>query len=191
MALQISEIGTGDWAAYFAVSPTFLVESVLECEVVNGGLGGITLREKVVSTPYAKYDQSERHTEWAKHFDLRTWGVFLATEDGQPVGGGAVAPPSPAMIVSNGRPDTAALFDVRVSAAVRNRGIGAAIFGRCVQWAKSRGFKFLAIETQDNNIPACRFYAKKGCELLEIRRFAYRDSPRVENETMLVWRLTL
>jgi ribosomal protein S18 acetylase RimI-like enzyme len=191
MALQITEIGTENWSAYFAVSPAFLVESIFECETVSGGLGGIALKERAETRPYMKYDQSERHAEWGQHFDLRTWGIFLATDSGKTVGGAAVAPPSPRMVISQGQPDTAALFDIRVSVSARHGGVGSALLHHCVQWAKSRGFKFLVIETQENNVPACRFYAKNGCELLEIRRFAYRHCPQVAHETMLIWRLAL
>jgi hypothetical protein len=49
----------------------------------------------------------------------------------------------------------------------------------------------LAIETQNTNLPACRFYSKRGCELAEIRMSAYRDCPEVAEEAMLIWHLPL
>jgi GNAT superfamily N-acetyltransferase len=191
MTLQITEIGTENWAAYFEISPEFLVETVFECELVNGGLGGITLNERAVATPYPKYDRDEKPEDWAKRFDLRRWGVFLATNAGRPVGGAAVAPPSPGLVAAEHLPDTASLFDIRVSASARKQGVGTALLRRCAQWARERGFKFLAIETQNNNVPACRFYANSGGELLEIRRFGYRHCPEYAHETMLIWRLEL
>jgi streptothricin acetyltransferase len=54
----------------------------------------------------------------------------------------------------------------------------------------------LAIETQSNNVPACRFYASQGCRLGAIHRFAYArfgDDPGnlVARETMMIWYLEL
>ena len=48
----------------------------------------------------------------------------------------------------------------------------------------------LKIETQNINVPGCRFYASQGCRLGEINQFGYAD-PRVSHETMLVWYLDL
>ena len=95
------------------------------------------------------------------------------------------------MIAPQGQPDTATLFDIRVAASARRSGVDTALFRRAVEWARASGCKFLVIETQDNNVPACRFYARNGCELLEIRRLAYRLTPAVALENMLIWRLAL
>jgi hypothetical protein len=43
-------------------------------------------------------------------------------------------------------------------------------------------------ETQNINVAACRFYAKQGCTLSAINRFAYRDCPE---EVQLIWRKEL
>jgi hypothetical protein len=42
----------------------------------------------------------------------------------------------------------------------------------------------LEVETQNNNVAACRFYAAMGCELRSIDRLAYPDLP---DEAQLVW----
>ena len=46
----------------------------------------------------------------------------------------------------------------------------------------------MKVETQNINVPACRFYARMGCELGTIDRFAYPDLP---GETQLLWHLDL
>lgn len=80
MELEITKIGPEGWGPYAQVSPEFVVESVLECELVDGGLGGIMLRERPVDAPYQKYGHDDNPGDWSKRFDLRTWGVFLAIE---------------------------------------------------------------------------------------------------------------
>ena len=47
------------------------------------------------------------------------------------------------------------------------------------------------IETQNVNVPACRFYSKQGCHLGEYNRYAYVGRPEVAREVMLVWYLNI
>ena len=191
MELEITKIGAEGWGRYAQVSPEFVVESVLECKPAGGGLGGIVLEERLVDTPYQKYGCDDNPQEWSRGFDLETWGIFLATIAGQPAGGAAVAPPSPGMVVTEGRKDAACLWDLRVSAADRRCGVGKALLARCAEWARKQGFRLLAIETQNVNVPACRFYAATGCELVDIRRSGYAGCPEFAHEAMLIWHLAL
>jgi len=187
----IRRIGPEDYSAYAEVTPEFMVTSALEVEPVDAGIGGLALREVPVAHPYSKYDHDEDPPDWAKRHDLANWGIFLATMGQCPAGGAAVAPPTPGIIVTEGREDVAALWDLRVSPQFRRQGVGTALLQRCARWARERGFAFLGIETQNVNAPACRFYARNGCELVEIRRFAYAHCPEFAHEAMLVWHLKL
>lgn len=193
MPLEVTEIGSEGWDRYAQISGDFLVDRVFQCQLLDGGLGGIALRERAVESPYKKneFDPGDVPAGWAKDFDLQGWGVFLATDAGRPVGGAAVAPPSQGMVGVERRTDAAFLFDIRVSADRRRQGVGKALISRCAQWAKSRGFRFLVIETQNVNVPACRFYAASGAELIEIRRLGYVHCSEVAKEAMLIWQLAL
>jgi len=192
MGVTIAQLSADGYEAYGTVSPVFLARSVLECELLDDGLGGFLLHEKPVAAPYRKYGGDEDNPSgWAKRYDLSTWGVFLATVDGRAVGGATVAPPSPGMVVADTGNDIAVLWDMRVSPAQRRRGIGAELLHRCADWAKDEGYRVLGIETQNVNVPACRFYAKNGCQLALIDRFAYSTCPGLEHEAMLIWHLTL
>jgi hypothetical protein len=44
-------------------------------------------------------------------------------------------------------------------------------------WAGACVCRRLMIETQNVNVPACRFYQKMGCTLGAIDRFAYHGQP--------------
>ena len=87
-----------------------------------------------------------------------------------------------------GRDDVAVLRDIRVSPRERGGGIGSALFRAVGGWAAARGFRWLKIETQNVNVPACRFYHKMGCALGAIDRFAYPGQPA---EAQLLWWKTL
>jgi GNAT superfamily N-acetyltransferase len=178
--------------AYASVSIAFRVRSILE--VTPGDGGGFDLRETPVATPYTKdYDALAGGTapgRWAEEFDLDAWGLFVASDDARVVGGAAVAP-SEAHLDVPGRPRSAVLWDLRVAPGHRGRGVGSALFDLAARWARDAGAEHLAVETQDTNVRACRFYAARGCELFAVDRTAYAPSPEVEREVMLVWSLAL
>ena len=90
----------------------------------------------------------------------------------------------------SGRDDLAVLWDIRVHPDHRRSGIGTALFAEAAKWSRERNCKYLKVETQNVNVPACRFYTQQGCRLGEINRFAY-NVPQVAHDVMLVWYLTL
>jgi len=88
-----------------------------------------------------------------------------------------------------GRRDLAVLWDIRSSPAYR--GVGIPLFRHAGNWAKKKGCSQLKVETQNVNVPACRFYLRMGCQLGEIRLFGYAAAPKVRHEIMLNWYLDL
>ena len=59
-----------------------------------------------------------------------------------------------------------------------------ALFAAAVEAARQRRCRWLKIETQNTNVPACRFYARQGCELRGIHRGMYAAFPE---ELQLLW----
>jgi GNAT superfamily N-acetyltransferase len=157
---------------------------------VYNGLGGLTFIEKPV-VPYVKdYDafESERPSAWLKQFDISRWGIFSAFENTQRVGGVTVAWDTPEIEMLEGRKDLACLWDLRVAPDYRSKGIGRKLFSYAVNWARQQRCRRLKIETQNINVPACRFYARQGCELRGINRYAYGETL---DEIQLLWYLDL
>jgi GNAT superfamily N-acetyltransferase len=100
------------------------------------------------------------------------------------VGGAAVAWKTPELDMLEGRDDLACLWDLRVHPDFRKEGIGHQLFTRALAWSRERSCRRLKIETQNINVPACRFYARQDCELGGINRYAYDESI---NEIQLLW----
>ncbi|UCB43449.1 MAG: GNAT family N-acetyltransferase [Dehalococcoidales bacterium] len=176
---------------YSEVPISFLVESVFRVEPEEKGLAGITLREEKIARPYVKdYDaaRGEGPTRWLKRFDMSGWGILMAFIEDRHVGG--------AIVVLGGSIDNldkrfAQLFDIRIHPDMRRRGTGASLLQHVADWARQYGCEQLKIETQNTNVPACRFYAGQDCELWHIERYAYIGYPESEHETRLVWYLKL
>jgi GNAT superfamily N-acetyltransferase len=169
----------------------FNVESVFDVLPRDGGLGGLVLSERRVDVPYLKdYDatEGERPAQWAARFDVSNWGLVAARSGGVRVGGAVIAYNTRGVNMLEGRTDLAVLWDIRVAPEARGRGVGFGLFRAVEAWASARGCKLLKIETQNINVPACRFYARQGCVLGAINRFAYRELPE---EVQLLWYKTL
>lgn len=194
MRVRIEDVGRKGLGEYSTVPIAFEVRSVLEVEPVRGGLGGLTLTEVPAVKPYVKdYDDSAEGgpEHWADRFDISNWGIFIGYDANSPVCGAAVAFDTPGVHMLAGRRDLAVLWDIRVLPALRRSGIGATLFDHALSWARNRGAAQMKIETQNINVPACRFYLGRGCRLGEINLHAYAHDQHVAHEAMLVWYLDL
>jgi len=170
-----------------AISIAFVVYRVLEVRLFDGGLGGMSLTQTAVTDSYVKdYDALEGAGPqcWPGRFDVTNWALIGARRNGASVGGAVIATRTPGLHMLGGRDDVAVLWDIRVSPRERGGGIGSALFRAAEDWAGARGFRWLKIETQNVNVPACRFYQKMGCTLGAIDRFAYPSQPA---EARLLW----
>lgn len=98
--------------------------------------------------------------------------------------GAVIAFNTPGVDMLDGRSDLAVLWDIRVAPEARGKGVGSALFRAVESWAAARGCRQLKIETQNVNVPACRFYQRQGCVVGGIRRLAY---PELPDEVQLLW----
>jgi GNAT superfamily N-acetyltransferase len=186
MEIEVREerfIGTPPYAT---IPIAFEVTHFLE--VAEGGPDGFVLtRCPVAGPPYTKdYDAlpGEGPRTWARSFDVSNWRQFTAWVDGELAGGAVVAFSTPGVHMLEDRVDLAVLWDIRVAPPFRRGGVGAALFRAVESWARSSGCRDLKVETQNINLPACRFYASQGCELRVVNPDAYRDLP---HELQLLW----
>jgi len=187
MEPQILEEDTSILKEYGQVPISFQVECRLEITMLDDGLDGFRLTEKSVKPSYLKdYDarDGEGPERWLKRWDLSNWGVLSAFFNGGRIGGAVIAYNTRKLFMLQGRNDIAALWDLRVHPDFRNQGVGSKLFQSVEVWARERNCRSLKIETQNTNVPACRFYKKRGCTLGSIDRFAYPDLP---HEIQLIW----
>jgi streptothricin acetyltransferase len=196
MSVTIQRVSADQLAPYASIPMALTVRTAFRVEALAGGLGGLALVEEAVPSAYVKcYDKGDPEDSevmaWSAQFDISRWGFFLAVKGNRAVGGAAVAFDTPAVHVLESRRDLAVLWDIRVHCDERRRGIGTQLFGAAAQWARDNGCTQLKIETQNINVPACRFYRKQGCELGGIHRFFYAGVPEVAGEVALFWHLAL
>jgi GNAT superfamily N-acetyltransferase len=190
MITTIEEISPDGLAEYSSIPSRFTVKSILEVELLDGGLGGMLLHERPVR-PYIKdYDaHGESPADWPKRFDVTNWGFFLARMAGRPVGAAAVAFQTTGVFMLEARQDLSVLWDIRVRPEARGAGIP--LLHHAAGWSRLHGCTQMKIETQNVNVPACRFYQRMGARLGEIHCHGYAAVPAVAHEVMLNWYLDL
>ncbi len=170
---------------YSKAPSRFTISRILEIPSSNEDLKGIQFVEKAVSHVKEKdYDFIEPPLQWAEAWDLSNWVMITAHVKDQLAGGCIVAYDTKGISILEERSDLTALWDIRVSSNFQRQGIGSQLFDCAVVWSKNHNCKIMNIETQNNNVPACHFYAQKGSALKSIDRFHYPDFP---DEIQLIW----
>jgi ribosomal protein S18 acetylase RimI-like enzyme len=79
--------------------------------------------------------------------------------------------------------------DIAVEPEYRGEGIGRALLARAIEWAREKGFPGLMLETQDNNVPACRLYERCGFQLRGFDTHLYKGHDPATGEIALYWYL--
>ena len=193
MEIVTLAVNTESLREYSTIPISFQVRSTLAVVLLSEGLGGIRLDQEAVVPAYVKdYDEAkgEGPMRWLERFDTSSWVLFIALKEGARLGGATVAYRTPAVRMLRGRDDIAILWDIRVHPDHRRRGLGTTLFSEAVAWCEQRNCQYLEVETQNVNVPACRFYIRQGCRLGELDNFAYPE-PELAHEVRLVWHLDL
>jgi GNAT superfamily N-acetyltransferase len=176
---------------YATISAAFEVREVLDRASLDTLQNSGRLTARTSPEPYVKdYDAYPRNSpnDWSTQFPVENWGIFAAYTYSRLIGGAiGVARASDAGMFSE-RTDIAVLWDLRVAPNLRGRGVASALLGAVEEWARASGARALGVETQNVNVPACRFYSARGFALERIDHGVYVDLP---NEVRLLWTKSL
>lgn len=182
--MQIRTAGIEDLEGHSGISIAFLVERVL---LPTPGGRDLDLVEQPVGEPWWKdYDAEPGASpaSWPRRFDTSSWCILSAWHGSRRVGGLVVLSGDASMDLLEARFDLALIWDLRITPAFRGRGVGCRLVGAAEDWARARGCTELKVETQNINVPACRFYQAQGFDLRVVRPDAY---PGLPNELQLLW----
>ena len=174
LRIEIREEPVESLASYGDIPIAFTVTRAVDASMV----------ERAVPTKIKDYDALEHPTSWGERFDISNWGVFAAYSDSVRVAGAVVAFRTPEVDMLEGRDDLAVLWDIRVHPEMRRHGIGSALLKSVEEWIRARGGTCLKVETQNVNVDACLFYARRGFTLGAVNRDAY---PTLPEEIQLLW----
>ena len=191
MTLTIIEEPRSRLAEYAQVRIGFTVAERFDDQALAALRHDAFAQAVAVSPPYWKdYDSypGGHPSGWPGQFDLSRWTILAAYDRARRVGGAAIIVDDPQIDLLRDCPACALLWDVRVAPDARRQGVGSALLEAVEQHACERGARSLRVETQDVNVPACRFYNAQGFRLERATPEAYAELP---NEVQLLWRKPL
>lgn len=139
-----------------------------------------TFSEELFDEPYAK-SYPEDDEDWARYLEQDGRAILLAFDGDDCVG---------RIRLRRDWNRYAFVEDIAVRAAWRGKGVGTALIAAAKAWAQERGLMGLALETQDMNLSACRFYRKLGFEIGGVNTMLYRNFKQPYcDETAIFWYL--
>jgi len=134
--------------------------------------------EEIYSHSYIK-SYADDDIDYSVYIDNPDKVIFLAYFEKQCVG---------QIVLRRDWNKYAFIEDICVSRGARGQGIGSALMQSAVSWAQQAGLYGLALETQDNNLLACRFYAKCGFRIGAVNTMLYKNFERPwSDESAIFW----
>jgi GNAT superfamily N-acetyltransferase len=185
--IEIAVEGADALDAYASVPISFRIVEILDMDSPAASDSPLPYISRTVGAPIVKdYDAlpGNHPLDWPARFDVRGWGFLAAYSGDVRVGGCVVLAECPDIKMLEGRDELALLWDIRVAPAARNHGVGTLLLAAAESWARARGAGVLKVETQNTNVPACRFSASHGFILRAVHRGAYAELP---SEAQFLW----
>lgn len=137
--------------------------------------------EEIFDQTYSKTYQSDDDAFYSDYMSNPDKALYLAYSDNDCVG---------QLVLRRDWNGYAYIEDICVARESRGQGVGGALIRKAVKWAKGKGLSGLALETQDVNLLACRFYAKQGFEIGGVNTMLYQNFREpVCKETAIFWYL--
>ncbi|NDJ86780.1 MAG: GNAT family N-acetyltransferase [Chloroflexi bacterium] len=83
--------------------------------------------------------------------------------------------------------EVAWVWNIMMDVSVRQQGLGRELTQRTIAWARQRNLRAVMLETQSNNVPACKFYVRMGFQLVGINEALYTNHDYQRDEIGLFW----
>ena len=83
--------------------------------------------------------------------------------------------------------DTATVRNILIDRSYRRRGLGRELMTRVIVWSRAHGLRGIMLETQTNNLSACRFYQAMGFKLCGIDDHFYSNDDIGVKEVAIFW----
>ncbi|HIP95938.1 MAG TPA: GNAT family N-acetyltransferase [Anaerolineae bacterium] len=184
--MRIRTLGPADVERLVQINSTFTSDSVLAVEKTGQGLEvGWRLTERPLAVSFEKgraYDLSAE--DLARSRGLQKAGpqeaLQLVAEDrGRLVG---------LLEVERWNWNNSGwVWNLVVDRDYRRRGLGRKFVRRAIEWGRKLGLRALILETQNNNVHACRFYQAMGFRLCGINDHYYTNDDLAKGEVALFW----
>ena len=176
MQMQIRELSSENVHEIARCDDSFEVDSRLALHARDGAL-----RYTIVPVPPYRKRYPQDDVDYRQYMGREDRAVFLAYVDGQPAGH---------IRLRENWNRLAYVENIAVDVRFRRQGVGSALMRQASAWARAGRLCGIMLETQDNNVAACRFYERCGFVLGGFDRMVYRGLKETD-EVALYWYLLL
>ena len=167
---------------YDELSITFTANTVFELKHVDGF--NLSFKEVEVPEFTKDFDVHEKPSDLLNTFDISNWKVITVYKEDILVGGAILAYQTKEINMLEGRDDLVVVWDIRINSDYRRLGIGKMIFDYIKEWAMTNNVTRIKVESQNNNVKACKFYESQGGTISNINKYIYKEYPE---EIQIIW----
>ena len=175
MKIMIREIDQYNVEEFGRCDNSFTVSSKLIINAENG-----TISYTIVDVPPYTKQYREEEFDSQYYIDHADRAIFFAYLDEELAG---------EIRLRKSWNGYAYIDSIAVDSKYRNQGVGRALIQESIVWAKTNGFPGLMLETQNNNVAACKFYESCGFELRGFDTHLYKAQDPSTDEIALYWYL--
>ena len=168
MNITIRKMASGDLGRLPDIDDSFVVDSVLLLTLEENK---IRYSVKPIQSYEKSYTEESEPADYSVYLDNPDQAVYLAFAGNQPAGLAAV---------KRNWNEYAYIEDIKVDSAFRRNGIGRRLMEQVER----------TLETQNNNVKACKFYESCGFEIGGFDLCLYKGMDQHQDEIALYWYLT-
>lgn len=132
----------------------------------------------VTDRPPRKRRYAREDVDYSAYVDDPAKAIFLAYVDGDLAG---------QIRLRENWNRYAYVEDMAVDVKFRRLGVGRALMDRAKHWARQRQLPGIMLETQNNNVRACRFYENSGFTIGGFDNFLYKGQAGDTDEVAIFW----
>lgn len=155
------------------VDGRFTIDSKLEIQVKHN-----KIMYSTVKVPQYEKRYEKENIDYSTYIDDPDKTIYLAYVDDIIAG---------QIILRKNWNKYAYIEDIAVDVKFRNQGIGKALLSCAKEWAKKKNLAGVMLETQNNNVAACRLYEKCGFNLGGFDTYLYKGLKPDTDEIALYW----
>lgn len=136
-----------------------------------------TYTEEIYSQSYL-HSYPDEDNDYSSYINNPDKAVFVAYSDKECVG---------QIVLRKDWNKYAFVEDICVSRSSRGNGVGTALMQKAIEWAKEKELDGVVLETQDNNLLACRFYAKCGFGIGAVNTMLYKNFAKPFSDAIAIF----
>ncbi|QDS35002.1 GNAT family N-acetyltransferase [Brevibacillus brevis] len=183
MDILIRELRAGDDECGTNIDGSFIVDSTLVLQLMGQRIG-YTVKERPPRNKSYDDEQLEEDPveDYSNYIGNPHQIIYLALVNNQVVG---------RIDLKRNWNKYAYVEDIKVDKQYRGYGVGKKLIEQAKRWMKDGGMTGIMLETQSNNVRACKFYESCGFVIGGFDSYVYRCLDKDSDEIAIYWYLML